>query len=209
MVPYIQNLTFKLSRELPVPVAFFHPDKMSPGPGPGPGTDTTSLSSSLGGGERYHHPTPFNRLSIWAYLALAFVILTLAAVISYMIYTCYHTAGLRVKLKTGNGTGVAADGGVVKGGWQNLEDPSGETGVVERGGEGRLTKDRDVGEKVDVDYQDERKTDGIIHPWNERGLKGLGIQLERKPQVTRLCLSLSNNSDVLKTLLVRFYFTAK
>ena len=185
MVPYIPNPTFKLSRELPVPVAFFHPDKMSPGPG----TDTTSLASSLGG-ERYH-PTPFSRLSVWAYLALAFVILTLAAVISYMIYTCYHTAGLRVKLKTG--TGVAADAGVVKGGWQNLEDPSGETGVVERGGEGRLTKGRDVGEKADVDYQDERKTDGMILPWNNErsrsGLKGLGIQLERKPQVTRLCLS--------------------
>ena len=36
----------------------------------------------------------------------------------------------------------------VKGGWQNLEDSSGET-VVERG-EGRLTKGRDVEEKVDV-----------------------------------------------------------
>lgn len=178
MVPYIS--TFKLSRQLPVPVAFFHPDKMSPG------TDTASPSSNLGG------PTPLNRLSMWAYLAIAFVILALVAVISYMIYACYHTAGLRVRLKAATGAGVAAGADGVKGGWQNLEDPSGET-VVERG-EGRLTKCRYVGEKVDVDYRDEHKTDGIIHPWSERsrsGLKGLGIQLEREPQVTRLYLSLS------------------
>ena len=43
----------------------------------------------------YGGPTLFNRLSMWVYLALAFVVLTLAAVILYMIYTCYHTAGLR------------------------------------------------------------------------------------------------------------------
>lgn len=156
---------------------------------PGPGTDTASLASNLGG-ERY--ATPLSRLSIWAYLALAFVILTLSAVISYMIYTCYHTAGLRVRLKTGTGASVAADAGGVKGGWQNLEDPSGET-VVERG-EGTLTEGQDVEEKVDVEYRDEHKTDGIIHPWSERnksGLKGLGIQLERKPQVTRVYVSLS------------------
>ena len=150
---------------------------------PGPGTNT-SPSSNLG------DLNPLSRLSIWAYLAIAFVILALVAVVSYMIYACYHTAGLRVKLKTGTGAGVAADAGRVKGGWQNLEDPSGET-VVERG-EGRLTNGRDIGEKVGVDYRDD-KTDGIIHPWSERsssGLKGLGIQLERKPQVTRLYLSL-------------------
>jgi hypothetical protein len=160
--------------------------------GPGPGTDTASLSSNLGGeglGAPQHsvYATPLSRLSIWAYLAIAFVILALVAVISYTIYSCYHMAGLRVKLKTGTGAGVAAGAGVVKGGWQNLEDPSGGT-VVERG-EGRLTKGLDVGEKVDVDYRDEHKTDGIIHPWSERstsGLRGLGIQLERKPQVTRL-----------------------
>ena len=175
MVPYIS--TFKLSRQLPVPVAFFHPDKMSPG------SDTVSPSSNLGG------PTPLTRLSIWAYLAIAFVILALAAVISYMIYACYHTVGLRVRLKAETDETVIA--GAVKGGWQNLEDPIGET-VVERG-EGKLTKGRDVGEeKVDVDYRDEHKTDGIVHPWRERsrsGLKGLGIQLERKPQVTRLYFS--------------------
>ena len=148
-----------------------------------------SPSSNLGG------PTPLGRLSVWAYLAIAFVILALTAVISYMIYACYHTAGLRVKLKTATGEGVAAGTGSVKGGWQNLEDPSGET-VMERG-EGRLTKGQDAGEKVDVDYRDEHKTDGIVHPWSERstsGLKGLGIQIERKPQVTRLFyLSLSTN----------------
>jgi hypothetical protein len=101
-------------------------------------------------------------------------------------------------LKTATGAGVAAGAVGVKGGWQNLEDPSGET-VVERD-EGRLSKGRDVGEKVDVDYQDEHKTDGINHPWSERstswsGLKGLGIQLERNPQVTRLYLSPINSSD--------------
>ena len=172
MVPYISS---KFSRQLPVPVAFFHPDNMSPG------TDTTSPSSNLGG------PAPLGRLSIWAYLAIAFVILALTAVISYMIYACYHTAGLRVKLKTATGAEVAAGAGGVKGGWQNLEDPNGGT-VVERG-EGRLTKALDVDEKVDVDYRDKHKTDGIIRPWSERstsGLKGLGIQIERKPQVTHL-----------------------
>jgi hypothetical protein len=182
MVPYI---TLKLARELPVPVAFFHPDKMGPGP------NTASLSSNLGEGllapQHGIYPTPLGRLSIWAYLSIAFVILALVTVISYMIYVCYHTAGLRVRLKTGTGSSVAESAGVVKGGWQNLEDPGGET-VVERG-EVRLTKGLDVGdsEKGDVDYRDEHKTDGIIHPWSERstsGLKGLGIQLERKPQVT-------------------------
>ena len=53
-------------------------------------------------------------------------------------------------MKTGTGVGVTAGAGGVKGGWQNLEDPSGET---ERG-EGRLSKGLDVGEKVDVDYED-------------------------------------------------------
>lgn len=189
MVPYI---TLKLARQLPVPVDFFHPDEM----GPGPGSDTARLSSNLGEGsvapQNGIYPTSLGRLSVLAYLSIAFVILVLVAVISYMIYACYHTAGLRARLKAGTGAGVSESAGVVKGGWQNLE---GET-VVERG-EGRLTKGLDVGEKVDVDYRDEHKTDGIIHPWSERstsGLKGLGIQLERKPQVTnRLYFSLSKN----------------
>ena len=179
MVPYIS--TFKLSRQLPAPVAFFHPDTMSPGT-----NSTPSPSSNFGA------PTPFSRLSIWAYLAIAFVILVLAAVLSYMIYACYYTAGLRARLKAESGEGVAAGAGGVKGGWQNLEDSSGET-VVERG-EGRLTKGRGVEEKVDVNYRDEHKTDGIIHPWSDKSrprLKGLGIQLESKPQVTLLYLSLS------------------
>jgi hypothetical protein len=79
-----------------------------------------------------------SRLNIWAYLAIVFVILFLAAVVSYMIYcaiyVCYHTAGL-TGLKAESGEGVATGAGGVKGGWQNLEDPSGGT-VVERG-EGR------------------------------------------------------------------------
>jgi hypothetical protein len=151
------------------------------------GSNTTASPSS-----NFGAPTPLSRLSIWAYLAIAFVILVLAAMVSYMIYACYYTAGLRARLKAEADEGVGAGAGGVKGGWQNLEDPSGET-VVERG-EGRLTKGRDVEEKVDVDYRDEHKTDGIIHPWSEKnrsGLKGLGIQLERKPQVTLLYLSLS------------------
>jgi hypothetical protein len=36
------------------------------------------------------------------------------------------------RLKTGTGVGVGADVAGVRGSWQNLEDPSGET-VVERG----------------------------------------------------------------------------
>jgi hypothetical protein len=43
----------------------------------------------------------------------------------------YHMAGSS-RLKTGTGVGVGADVAGVKGSWQNLEDPSGET-VVERG----------------------------------------------------------------------------
>ena len=74
--------------------------------------------------------------------------LVLAAVLSYMIYHCYYTAGLRARLKAESGEGVAAGAGGVKGGWQNLEDSSGET-VVEMD-EDRLTKGRDVEEKVDV-----------------------------------------------------------
>jgi hypothetical protein len=178
MVPYIS--TFKLSRQLSVPVAFFHPDKM------GPGTHTTSPSSN------FEVLTPLSRLSIWAYLAIAFVVLILSAVISYMMYGCYHSAGLRVRFKAETGEGVATGTGGIKGGWQNLEDPSGET-MVERG-EGKLPKGQDVAEKVDVNYRNEHKTDGVIHSWRDRnrsGLKGLGIQLERKPQVTRLCRSLS------------------
>lgn len=150
---------------------------------PGPGTDQASLSSSLG---EAPHPSvyrvPFNHLNIWAYLALAFVILAMAAVLSYMLYSCYHTAGLRVKLKTGTSMGVGASTGGVKGGWQNLEDPSEET-VVERGEGSRSTKDQDV---VDVNFRDEHETNGLIHPWNERGgsgLKGLGIQLERSSKL--------------------------
>lgn len=165
-----------------------------------PGTNATIPSSNLG------VRTPLSRLSIWAYLAIAVVILALAAVISYMIYGCYHTAGLRARLKAETDESVAAGAGGVKGGWQNLEDPSEEM-VVERG-EGKLTKGRDVGEKVDVNYWDEHKTHGIIHPWSERprsGLKGLGIQLEREPQVTGLYLSLST---FLKALLARFFFRA-
>ena len=81
-----------------------------------------------------------------AYLAIAFVILVLAAVLSYMIYACYYRAGLRARLEAESGEGVAAGG--VKGDWQNLEDSSGET-VVEMD-EDRLTKGRDVEEKVDI-----------------------------------------------------------
>lgn len=176
MVPYISTL--KLSRQLPAPVAFFHPDKMINTPSP----------YNLGG------PTPLSRLSIWAYLSIAFVFLVLAAVVSYMIYGCYHTAGLKARLKAESDESVATGAGGVKGGWQNLGDISGDSETVVERGEGRLTKGLDVGEKVDVDYRDEHKTDGIIHPWGERrsGLKGLGIQLERKPQVTCLYSSLSS-----------------
>lgn len=112
----------------------------------------------------------------------------MVTVVSYMLYSCYHTAGLRVRVKTGTDMGVGAGTGGVKGGWQNLEDPSEET-VVERGKGSGSTKDQDV---VDVNCRDEYKTDGLFHPWNGRsgsGLKGLGIQLERKPQVTRLYFS--------------------
>lgn len=154
---------------------------------PGPGIDSTFLSSNLA--EGFGVPTPLTRLNIWAYLALGFVILAASTVISYMLYSCCHTAGLRAKSKTEIGVGVGAGAGGVKGGWHNLEDPSEET-MVERGEGSRSTKDRDVGEKVD-DYRHEHKTGGLIHPWIERdgsGLKGLGIHLERssKPQVTPL-----------------------
>ena len=83
-----------------------------------------------------------------AYLAIAFVILVLAAVLSCMIYACSYTAGLWAKLKAESGEGVAAGAGGVKGSWQNLKDSSGET-VVEMD-EDRLTKGRDVEEQADV-----------------------------------------------------------
>jgi hypothetical protein len=182
------------ARELPVPVTFYHPDNMSPGPG----TDPASLSSNLGEGlgtPRHLYPTPFNHLSIWAYLALAFVVLAVATVISYTLYMCYHEAGLRVRLKTETGMGIGANAGGVKGGWQNLEDPVGET-VVERGESSKLTKDQDVGEKADVSYRDEYKIDGLIRPWSKRsgsGLKGLGIKLERSSKLQVTLISFTVN----------------
>lgn len=195
------------ARESVVPVAFYHPNNM----GPGPGANPVSLSSNVGGSAlgtgaspRHFYPTPLSHLSVWAYLALAFVILAVVTVISYMIYMCYHTAGLAVKLKSE--TGIGAKVGAVKGGWQNLEDPGGEMGgeTVVKGGEGRLTKDRDVGEKVD-DYP---QKDMIINHWNEKkasSLKGLGIQLHTSLKSQVMCCILSL-STILTFFLVRFCF---
>ena len=172
--------------------------------GPGPGTDPNVGGEgvlSTGAPQRHRvYPTPLNHLSVWAYMALAVVILGVVTVILYMIYSCYHTAGLRARSKTETGVGTDADAGGVKGGWQTMEDPSGE-------GKGRLTKDPDVGEKVDG-YQEENK---IISHWGEgkgSGLKGLGIRLHgrSKSQVAHFVPFTINSSDVFKNSLplVRF-----
>jgi len=121
-----------------------------------------------------------------------------------MIYSCYHTAGLRARSKPEMSVGASADAGVVKGGWQTLEDP------VREVGDSQPAKDRDVGEKVD-DYQDQDRKVGSINPWSDgkrSGLKGLGIQLytSSKSQVTHLYkrFRLSTILNVLAFFLARF-----
>ncbi|KAF8815821.1 hypothetical protein BYT27DRAFT_7248866 [Phlegmacium glaucopus] len=163
------------AREFFAPISSYHADDTGPGPGP----DTASLSSNLGEGgvlgtgaptQHRLYQASFNHISVWAYLALAFVILAAVTIFSYMVYSCYHTAGLRARSKSGDAVGAGADGG-----WQSLEDPVGEMG------DGRmLAKDREVGEKVD-NYQDANK-EKDINPWSEgrgSGLKGLGIHIHR------------------------------
>ncbi|KAH9483130.1 hypothetical protein JR316_0005232 [Psilocybe cubensis] len=45
------------------------------------------------------HARPFNHLSVWAYLAFAFIVLATTTVISYAIYSCYHSS--RKKMEAG------------------------------------------------------------------------------------------------------------
>ena len=167
------------AREFGTPMSFYPEDI-----GPGPETNPVSLSSNtnVGGGAPARHrfdPVSFNHLSVWAYLALAFVILVLVTVFSYMIYSCYHTAEVRITMKprmdVGASEGEGEVKGEVKGGWQTLEDHVGEMTI--EGSESRLTKNE---EKVG-DYQNKDHKDDTTNHWSDRrrpGLKGLGIQIE-------------------------------
>jgi len=38
---------------------------------------------------------PFNHLSIWAYLAIAFILFAVTTVFAYLLYTCYHSGKSR------------------------------------------------------------------------------------------------------------------
>jgi hypothetical protein len=64
------------------------------------------------------HPHPlgqksFTHLSIWAYLAIAFILLAVTTVFAYLVYTCYHSGKSR---QHGNGApwqrvpGLGSDG---------------------------------------------------------------------------------------------------
>lgn len=44
-------------------------------------------------------PKPFKHLSVWAYLAFAFIVLAVTTVIAYAIYSCYHSS--RKKMEAG------------------------------------------------------------------------------------------------------------
>ncbi|KAF9475182.1 hypothetical protein BDN70DRAFT_924140 [Pholiota conissans] len=56
--------------------------------------NTTHLSTFLAT-EIVLHAKPFNQLSIWTYIALAFIVLAVSTVIGYMTYTCCYSAKLR------------------------------------------------------------------------------------------------------------------
>jgi hypothetical protein len=80
------------------------------------------------------HPHPleqqsFNHLSIWAYLAVAFILLAVTTVFAYLLYTCYHSGKSR---QSGNGATWKRVPGL--GGNKNMAGPSDEVS--------------DVGEKV-------------------------------------------------------------
>ena len=207
------------ARDFPVPISFFHPDHM----GPGPGSNPTSLSSNTNNGgagalgtgtppRRHVYPTPLSHFSIWAYLALAFVILAVVTVASYMIYTCYHTAGLRARVKPAVDVNAASE---VKGGWRTLEDVGGDGSV-----DGEMTVvegevgDKQVEEKIG-DYQDGGKKRSMFGPWSERsgsGLKGLGIQLHVSPKPQVIVLYLFSLSIILTfpcVFLARFHFRSQ
>ncbi|KIM42771.1 hypothetical protein M413DRAFT_26767 [Hebeloma cylindrosporum] len=104
------------------------------------------------------HPHPlgqksFNHLSIWAYLAIAFILLAVSTVFAYLIYTCYHSGKSRQR-----GTG---------GPWKRVP------GI---GTDGRAVR---IGDKV-VDVGEKVKLGGIRVGRAVRDLKGLGFGHDRK-----------------------------
>lgn len=104
------------------------------------------------------HPHPlgqksFNHLSIWAYLAIAFILLAVTTVFAYLVYTCYHSGKSRHR---GNGAP-----------WKRVPG-IGSDGRVTRLGD----KVSDVGEKV--------KLGGIRAGRAVLDLKGFGFGHDRK-----------------------------
>lgn len=57
-----------------------------------PGTSLPISSSPLTPTHVPFHVRPFNHLNIWAYLALAFLMLALTTIVAYCTYACYHSA---------------------------------------------------------------------------------------------------------------------
>ncbi|KDR74373.1 hypothetical protein GALMADRAFT_250252, partial [Galerina marginata CBS 339.88] len=93
---------------------------------------------------------PFNHLSVWAYLAFAFIVLALVTVFAYLIYSCYHTAKGRMDTElVSSGTNETGEENV-------FCDDGGKLNTTRRGnmvgGVGAMSRmsDRvvDVGEKM-------------------------------------------------------------
>jgi hypothetical protein len=76
------------------------------------------------------HPHPlehksFNHLNIWAYSAVAFILLAVTTVFAYLLYTCYHSGKSKQR---GNGATWTRVPGL--GGNKNISMPSAKVGDV-------------------------------------------------------------------------------
>ena len=104
------------------------------------------------------HPHPlgqksFTHLSIWAYLAIAFILLAVITVFAYLVYTCYHSGKSRQR---GNGAP-----------WKRIPG---------LGGDGRAAR---TGDKVS-DVGEKPKLRGVRAGRAVLDLKGFGFGHDRK-----------------------------
>jgi hypothetical protein len=122
------------------------------------------------------HPHPlgqksFTHLSIWAYLAIAFILLAVTTVFAYVVYTCYHSGKSRER---GNGAP-----------WQR---------VPGLGGDGRAAR---MGDKVN-DVGEKPKLGGIRARKAVLDLKRFGFGHDRKPSESEVnCKFTSPRKDAL------------